>query len=151
MVSACRRRARTPDLDEAGEQLEVDLAATDELDVVLGNGVVVDLAERSSGEVGAELAADLDEDLEADEDGSSACAPYLARQISCLGSRTPRVKDTPFFRFGMGCEGGWETSSAGGTPPKLEIYVQACTAKTQGVNPGSGRPEANSPTPACLD
>ena len=37
-----------------------------------------DLAERSSGEVGAELAADLDEDLEVDEDGSSTCAPYLA-------------------------------------------------------------------------
>ena len=29
--------------------------------------------------VDKELEADLDEDLEVDEDGSSACAPYLVR------------------------------------------------------------------------
>ena len=48
------------------------------------------------GMVDEELEVDLDEDLEVDEDGSSACTPYLARQMSCLGSRTPGVKDTPF-------------------------------------------------------
>ena len=47
--------------------------------------------------VDEELEGDLDEDLEVDEDGSSACAPYLARQMLCLGSRTLGVKDTPFL------------------------------------------------------
>ena len=50
-----------------------------------------------SGMVGRELEVELGEDHEVDEDGSSACAPYLARQMSCLGSRTPGVKDTPFL------------------------------------------------------
>ena len=49
------------------------------------------------GMVDEELEVDLDEDHEVDEDRSSACAPYLARQMSCLGSRTPGVKDTPFL------------------------------------------------------
>ena len=48
------------------------------------------------GMVGEELEVDLGEDHKVDEDESSACAPYLARQMSCLGSRTPGVKDTPF-------------------------------------------------------
>ena len=47
--------------------------------------------------VDEELEADLDEEREADEDETSACAPYLARQMSCLGSRTPGVTDTPFL------------------------------------------------------
>ena len=62
-------------------------------------------------EVDEELEVDLDEEHEDDEDASSACAPYLACKMSCLGSRTPGVKDTPFFRFGMGREGGREMSS----------------------------------------
>jgi hypothetical protein len=35
----------------------------------------------------------LDEELadELDEDETSACAPYLARQMSCLDARTPGV------------------------------------------------------------
>ena len=35
----------------------------------------------------------LNEELEVDEeeDESSACAPYLARQMSCLDARTPGV------------------------------------------------------------
>jgi hypothetical protein len=35
----------------------------------------------------------LDEELadELDEDETSACAPYLARQMSCLVARTPGV------------------------------------------------------------
>ena len=40
----------------------------------------------------------LDEELadDPDEDETSACAPYLARQMSCLDARTPGVEDTPF-------------------------------------------------------
>ena len=40
----------------------------------------------------------IDEELadEIDEEETSACAPYLARQISCLDARTPGVEDTPF-------------------------------------------------------
>ena len=47
--------------------------------------------------VDEELDADLLEYLEADEDETSACAPYLARQMSCLGSQTSGVKDNPFL------------------------------------------------------
>ena len=43
-----------------------------------------------------QLEEDLDEEHEADEDETSACAP-LARPMSCLGSWTPGVKDTPFL------------------------------------------------------
>ena len=50
------------------------------------------MAERSG-----ESEVDLLEALGADEDETSACTPYLARQMSCLGSRTPEVKDTPFL------------------------------------------------------
>ena len=64
------------------------------------------------GMVGEEFEVGLDDDHEVDEDESSACAPYLARQMSCLGSRTPGVKD-PLFRFGTGREGGWKTPSLG--------------------------------------
>ena len=49
------------------------------------------------GMVDEELEVDLDEDHEVDEDRSSACAPYLALQMSCLGSRTAGVKDNPFL------------------------------------------------------
>ena len=64
------------------------------------------------GMLGEELHADLDEELyvdlngelEVDEDESSACAPYLARQMSCLGSQTPGVKDTPFLGSARGAK-----------------------------------------------
>ena len=49
------------------------------------------------GMVDEELEVDLGGDHEVDEDESSACAPYLVRQMSCLLSRTPGVKDTPFL------------------------------------------------------
>ena len=55
------------------------------------------LGEEPDADLGEELGVDLDGELEVDEDESSACAPYLARQMSFLGSRTPGVKDTPFF------------------------------------------------------
>ena len=48
-------------------------------------------------EADEELEEDLDEEHEAYEDETSACAPYLACQMSCLGSQTPGVKDTPFL------------------------------------------------------
>ena len=75
------------------EELEVDGDLVDDLEVDgdLVNDLEADLAERSGGSE-----ADLLEDLGADEDETSACAPYLVRQMSCLGSRTPGVKDTPF-------------------------------------------------------
>ena len=56
------------------------------------------------GMVGEELEVDLDEDHEVDENESSACAPYSARQMSCLGSRTPGVKDTPFLGSARGAK-----------------------------------------------
>ena len=102
MVFACRRCTHSPSLEEAAapvgveEELGADLAATDELDVELGDAVDVGLAEESGDEADADLDQDLDEDLEVDEDESSACATYLARQMSCRGSRTPGVKATPF-------------------------------------------------------
>ena len=39
---------------------------------------------------------DLGDELEVDEEEISACAPYLARQMSWLGRVTPGVKDTSF-------------------------------------------------------
>ena len=36
------------------------------------------------GMLDEELDEELDEDLRVDEDEISACAPYLARQMSCL-------------------------------------------------------------------
>ena len=71
--------------------------------------------------------------------------------MSCLGSWTLGVKDTPFFRFGTRREGGWETSTSGRNSSRLPIYVLASNKGTHGVYPGSGRPEAKSATPACLD
>ena len=45
---------------------------------------------------------DLGDELEVDEEEISACAPYLARQMSCLGRVTPGVKDTPFLGSARG-------------------------------------------------
>ena len=78
---------------------------------------------------------------------------YLSNQtgLSCLGSRTPGVKDTPFLGS------VWGAKEAGKRLPPGELrlssrymYKQA-TAGTQEVYPGSGHLEANSPTTACLD
>ena len=74
---------------EPGDEVDADLVDEPEVDA--------DLIGEPSDEVDADLDQDLDEDLDADEDESSACAPYLACQISFLGSRTPGVKDTPFY------------------------------------------------------
>ena len=45
---------------------------------------------------------DLGDELEVDEEEISACAPYLARQMSCLKRVTPGVKDTPFLGSAWG-------------------------------------------------
>ena len=45
---------------------------------------------------------DLEDELEVDEEEISACAPYLVRQMSCLGRVTSRVKDTPFLGLTRG-------------------------------------------------
>ena len=60
-------------------------------------------------------------------------------------------KGYPIFRFGTGREGGWETPTSGRTSSRPPIYVLASNTETHGIYPGSGRPEAKSPTPACLD
>ena len=78
--------------------------------------VEADLDEELGGEVGADHVIepddeadvgadqDLDEDLGVDGDESSVCAPYLVCQMSCLGSRTPGVKDTPFLGSARGAK-----------------------------------------------
>ena len=50
----------------------------------------------------AELDEDHGDELEVDEEEIRACAPYLTRQMSCLGRMTPRVKDTPFLGSARG-------------------------------------------------
>ena len=45
---------------------------------------------------------DLGNELKVDEEEISACTPYLARQMSCLGRVTPGVKDTPFLGWARG-------------------------------------------------
>ena len=52
----------------------------------------------------AELDEDHGDELEVDEEEISACAPYLARQMSCLGRVTPGVKDTPFLGSARGAK-----------------------------------------------
>ena len=65
------------------------------------------------GMVDEELEVDLSEDLEVDEEKSSACAPYLVRQMSCLGSRTPGVKDTSFLGSAQGAKEAGRRQSPG--------------------------------------
>ena len=45
---------------------------------------------------------DLEDELEVDEEDISTCAPYLARQMSCLERVTPGVKDIPFLGSARG-------------------------------------------------
>ena len=69
-----------------------------------GDEADADLVEEPGDEVGVGADQNLDEDLEVDEDESSACTPYLVHQMSCLGSRTPGVKDTPFLGSARGAK-----------------------------------------------
>ena len=100
-----------------------DLASTEELDVELDDAMDQDLARRSEEleadldkerEADEELEEDIDEERDADEDETSACAPYLARQMSFLRSRTPGVKDTPFLGSVWGIEEAEDLLSPGG-------------------------------------
>ena len=75
-----------------------------DLEEELGDVVDPCFVEEPGDEVNVDADQDLDEDLEVDEDESSACAPYLARQMSCLGSLTPGVKDTPFLGSARGAK-----------------------------------------------
>ena len=45
---------------------------------------------------------ELGDELEVDKKDISACALYLARQMSCLGRMTQGVKDTPFLGSARG-------------------------------------------------
>ena len=101
MAFTCRRGDHSPCPGEAAvpsgeEWLEADPIAYDELNVDLDEELDVDLDEELDVDLDEKLEVDLDEELKVDEHESSACAPYLARQMSCLGPRTPGVKDTPF-------------------------------------------------------
>ena len=80
----------------------------------------------------------------------------LSNNFSLNVNVVSRIVDTgskgcPLFRFGTWREEGYETPSPGVPRQVLPIDVQASNTGTQGVYPGSGRPEANMPTPACLD
>ena len=76
------------ELEVALGELDVDLEPEEELDDEL-------VSEEEDPDADSEVADDeLAAAAEVDE--SSACAPYLARQMSCLVARTPGVKDTPF-------------------------------------------------------
>ena len=102
-----------------GEQLGADLTATDELDVELSDEAGADLVDEVGREADAGLGRDLEEDLEVDGGGSNACAPYLVRQMSCLGSRTPGVKDTPFLGSVWGAKEAEER-----LPPGCFVYAR---------------------------
>ena len=56
------------------------------------------------GMLDEELYEDLGDELKVDVEEISACAPYLARQMSCLGRVTPGVKDTPFLGSAWGAK-----------------------------------------------
>ena len=76
------------------------------------------LGEELDANLDEELGVDLDGELEVDEDESSACAPYLARQMSCFGSRTPGVSEI--------CTRNWEylrVSSKGLNTKSINLNV----------------------------
>ena len=94
---------------------------------------------------------DHGDELEVDEEEISACAPYLARQMSCIGRMTPGVKDTPFLGSARGAK---EAENHLTRVMHFEFFGEVFKQSTQRRRefyPGSGRPEAKSPTPACLD
>ena len=73
------------------------------------------------GRIEADLVTDEERDAELDDDSVehgvdekeiSACAPYQARLMSCLGRVTPGVKDTPFL------------GSARGTKEAVDLFTR---------------------------
>ena len=92
---------------------------------MLGEEPDAGLGDELDEDLDGHLDGDLDEELEVDEDGSSPCAPYLARQMSCLGSRTPGVKDTPFLGLARGRDA-----------PKMHLLFQSlCLIICSGIFP----------------
>ena len=53
-------------------------------------------------------------------------APDVVSWITDIGS-----KGSPLFRFGTGCEGGWETPTSGRTSSRPPIYILASNIETQ--------------------
>ena len=87
---AARRRGR----------LEADPVADEERDVELDE----DHGDKLDEDHGDELDEDHGDELEVDEEEISTCAPYLARQMSCLRRVTPGVKDTSFLGLSRGAK-----------------------------------------------
>ena len=56
------------------------------------------------GMLDEELDDELRDDLGVDEEKISACARYLACQMSCLGRGTPGVKNTPYLGSARGAK-----------------------------------------------
>ena len=107
MVFACLRRARSPDLDRAGEELGADLAATDELNVELDDAMDEDLAGRSKNL--KEISTKITKSMKI----NPVLAPPTWHARCCVLDHGPGSKGYPLFRFGTGREGGWETSTSG--------------------------------------
>ena len=82
------------------------------------------MGEELAADLECKLDADLEEELEVDEDGSSACASYLARQMSCLGARTPGVKDTPFFGSAWGAKEAGDTFLGSTLPSSSDLRTR---------------------------
>ena len=77
-----------------------------------------------------------------------ASGSNLSPRLSCLGRVTPGVKDTPFLGSARGAKEAEDLLTrsefvGGERAGKQEKHTA--------IYPGSGRPKANSPTPACLD
>jgi len=94
----------------------------------------------------------LDEELadELDEDETSACAPYLAPDV------VSRCTDTgsrgyPLLGSARGAKEAENRLLGRSLDKALLSTIKACNQRDTRSYPGSGRPEAKSPTPACLD
>ena len=68
--------------------------------------------------------------------------------MSCLGRVTPGVKDTPFLGSARGAKEAEDLLTRSEFVGGERVGKQE---KHTAIYPGSGRPKANSPTPACLD
>ena len=109
MAFTCRQGDLSPRPEEAvvpsgEEELGADPVTDEELNIDLKDELGADLDDELEVDLDEELDVDLEEELEVDEDESSTCAPYLACQMSCLGPRTPGVKDTPFLGLARGAK-----------------------------------------------
>ena len=69
----------------------------------------------------AELDEDHGDELEVNEEEISACAPYLVRQMSCLGRVTPGVQDTPFLGSARGAKEAVDLFT-GGSSSEVSVW-----------------------------